>query len=329
MPFRIPSVLKKNAILIATIVYWFLLLYIVTETVYWFIALRQQNQLITTYRKMELQASDPYYRTKLEAIADEEKRKAFQYAGEGVAFLLFILVGAVFVYRAVRREFILTQQQQNFMMAITHELKTPIAITKLNLETMQKHRLEEQQQRKMIQKTLQETERLNTLANNILISSQLEGGKYKISREQLDISDITAGCLHDFQRRFPERPWHIQLPDNIYISGDAMLMQIMVNNLIENAIKYSPPRSPITLQLVKQNRLILLSVIDEGLGIPDTEKSKIFNRFYRVGNEEIRKTKGTGLGLYLCRKIAADHNADIKVTNNYPAGSIFTIQFKT
>jgi K+-sensing histidine kinase KdpD len=329
MPFRTPSVLKKNAILIATIVYWFLLLYIVTETMYWFIALQQQNRLITSYRMMELQAADPYYKIKLEAITDEERRKTFQYIGEGVAFLLFILVGAVFVYRAVRRQFIVTQQQQNFMMAITHELKTPIAITKLNLETMQKHRLEEQQQRKMIQMTLQETERLNALANNILISSQLEGGGYKISREQLDVSSITAGCVHDFQHRFPDRKWNVEISEDIYISGDAVLMQIMINNLLENAIKYSPPKSAITLQLIKQNRLILLNVMDEGPGVSDNEKSKIFNRFYRVGNEEIRKTKGTGLGLYLCRKIAADHNADIKVTNNYPSGSIFTIQFKT
>ena len=105
-------------------------------------------------------------------------------------------------------------------------------------------------------------------------------------------------------------------------------MQIMINNLLDNAIKYSPKESTIGFRLMKQSHSIGLHVTDEGPGIPDTEKKKIFGRFYRIGNEAIRKTKGTGLGLYLCKKIAADHHAEISVTNNDPTGCDFAIYFK-
>jgi two-component system sensor histidine kinase CiaH len=213
-------------------------------------------------------------------------------------------------------------------MAITHELKTPLAVTKLNLETLQKHKLDEQRQQKLLQMTMQETERLIALANNILISSQLEGGGYKVSREELDISSLAEGCVQDFNHRFPGFNWLIDIEPDLAISGDTLLLQIMINNLLENAVKYSPKQSRIDFRLAKHAASIDLSVIDQGPGIPEPEKKKIFERFYRMGNESVRKTKGTGLGLYLCRKIAEDHNATISVSNNPDGGSNFTIHFK-
>lgn len=116
------------------------------------------------------------YQNAISRIEFDRKRNTTKYVSEGITFLALILLGAVFVYRAVRQQIKLQQQQQNFMMAITHELKTPIAVAKLNLETLQKHQLEETKRQKLIQMTLQETTRLNNLASNILVSSQLEGG---------------------------------------------------------------------------------------------------------------------------------------------------------
>ncbi len=174
------GILKKKRLAVATIGYWFLLLYIIAALIWWFIALQQQSHQMAMYKMIELKADDPAFLQKEDIITTEEKRKNAQYIGEGSIFLLVILIGAVFVYRSVRRQIKMTQQQQNFMMAITHELKTPIAIAKLNLETLQKHKLEEGKQQKLILATLQEANRLNTLTNNILISSQLEDGGYKL-----------------------------------------------------------------------------------------------------------------------------------------------------
>ncbi|MEJ0081145.1 MAG: ATP-binding protein [Puia sp.] len=117
------------------------------------------------------------------------------------------------------------------------------------------------------------------------------------------------------------------LEPDLYISGDPLLIQILVNNLIDNAVKYSPPDSPITIHLKKTGDLGILELIDEGSGIPKKEQKRIFQKFYRVGNENTRIAQGTGLGLYLSRKIARDHRMRIEVSDNQPKGTIFTVRF--
>lgn len=323
------EIFTKKRLVLASIVYWFLLAYIVVALVFWFIELEKQNRRMATYKTGELKKDDPAFQDKYAAIYDEKKRKTTQYIGEGCTFLVVILFASIFVYQAVRRQIRLQQQQENFMMAITHELKTPIAVAKLNLETLLKYHLDEAKQQKLMQATLQETNRLNTLASNILVSSQLEGGRYRISIEELDFSELVRTSVTDFKNRFPDRHWRINIDPEIDIAGDALLLQIMVNNLIENAVKYSPKEGAITCSLQTVHKTVLLQVIDEGTGIPDSEKKKIFEKFYRIGNETIRTTKGTGLGLYLVKKIVKDHHGTIRVTNNLNRGCNFTVSFTT
>lgn len=313
-----------------TFTYWMLLLYIVAALAWWFISLEKQNNQIALLKYEVAGSLAPQQRTASEeVIAKEISRNHGKYIAEGVTFLILIFIGAAFVYRSVRRQFRLQQQQQNFMMAVTHELKTPIAVARLNLETMQKYNLDPEKQKKLIRTTLDETGRLNFLTNNILIASQMEGTGYQSSKEELDLSALLKDCLQDFRNRFPERVFNEEVEEDTDLKGDALLLQMMINNLLENAMKYSPKESPVTATLKKYRSGIELQVMDEGPGISDEEKKKIFMKFYRVGNESTRKTKGTGLGLYLCRKIAADHNADISVTNHLPHGSKFVIVFKT
>lgn len=311
----------------ATGVYWFLLLYIVSALVWWFIILENQSSLMSDLQIRQLDPEAPAYKSKLVAIQLEKSRNQTKYVLEGITFLALILVGAVFVYRAVRRQLNMQQQQQNFMMAITHELKTPIAVAQLNLETMLKYQLDEHRTQKLLQMTLQELKRLNDLANNVLVSSQLEDGRYKISSEEIDFSALVRNSVLEFKTRFPDWNWETDLQEETDIVGDALLLEIMVNNLLENAVKYSPKGKMIKARVHKRDSSVILEISDEGPGIPDEEKPKIFQKFYRIGNEQTRTKKGTGLGLYLCKKIAEDHNADILVTDNNPAGSNFIVQF--
>jgi signal transduction histidine kinase len=320
---------KKKRLAVATTVYWILLAYIVTGLAWWFIALQTQNHQMTQYRLQQLKMDDPNFEPRRALILTEENSKTAGYIGEGCTFLLLILVGALFVYREVRRQIRLQLQQQNFMMAVTHELKTPIAVTKLNLETLQKRQLDEARQQKMIQAALQETNRLDTLANNILVVSQLEVGEYSQAKEPLDLSALTHQSMLDYRRRFPERRWQENIESGCEVTGDVLLLQMLVNNLVENALKYAPKEGLVTFALEHKGRHVQLSVKDEGPGIPDEEKKKIFGKFYRSGQEKTRQTKGTGLGLYLCQKIAEDHRATLKVTDNSPIGSIFTVLFKS
>jgi signal transduction histidine kinase len=318
----------------ATILYWTLLIYIIAALVWWFITLEKQNDEMKRLQTSQLSATvdstaNPViYNSTVQKINDGYKRNRTKYIGEGSIFLLLILVGAAFVYRSVRRQFYIQLQQQNFMMAVTHELKTPISVIRLNLETMQKYSLDAEKQKKLLGVMLKETLRLNFLTNNILIASQLEGGGYQFSKEELDLSDLLKDCILDFRTRFPEKEFRSQIEQGVDIKGDALLLQMMINNLLENAVKYSPRETPVTASLKKENETIKLSVVDEGPGIAEEEKKNIFSKFYRIGNEATRKTQGTGLGLYLCSKIAHDHNGDISVTNNTPRGSNFAVTFK-
>ena len=323
------SIFKTKKLASITIIYWVLLTYIVAALVWWFIALQRQNEKMTLLLLNELKLDDISYIQKAEEILDARDRKNAQYVGEGITFFVLILIGAVFVYRAVRRQLKLSQQQENFMMAVTHELKTPIAITKLNLETLQKRKLEEAQQQKLIGNTLQETERLNSLCNNILLASQFEAGAYKVAKTRVNLSEIVAQSVEKFKTRFPQRKIISNVEERNELKGEEILLKMLVNNLIENAIKYSPKNTLIEVNLMEMSDKISLAVSDEGPGIAEEEKERIFDKFYRVGNETTRTAKGTGLGLYLCKKIAKDHNATIRVSDNNPQGSVFTVTFKT
>jgi two-component system, OmpR family, sensor histidine kinase CiaH len=321
------SLYRKKRLTIATVVYWLLLIYVVAALVWWFIALQLQNQQVTALRLGQISRGDPAYIQKAEKIRDEQKRRTARNIGEGSTFLLVIAVGAIFLYRAVMRQIRLQQQQQNFMMAVTHELKTPISVAKLNLETLQKYHLDDARKEKIIRSSLQEIERLHTLTGNILVSAQLESGYYQSDKEDLSLSELVRTATGEFIRRYPNRSWNTAIDPDIFIHGDPLLLQILVNNLLENAIKYSPAESELSVGLRATDHQVLLQIADGGPGIPSRETKRIFQKFYRIGNESTRTAQGTGLGLYLCGKIAAGHRAQIRVSANQPAGSIFTVTF--
>jgi two-component system, OmpR family, sensor histidine kinase CiaH len=309
-----------------TIVFWFLLLYLLAALAWWFIELLQQNEEMYAFKKDLVHASDPSYPLMMQRIEAERSRNIAQYIGEGATFLVLTLAGALFVYRATRRQIRMNAQQQNFMMAVTHELKTPIAVAKLNLETLRRHQLDPEKQQKIIGTTLQETNRLNDLCNNILLSSQLEAGGYQLNPENCNLQSLVEETVQSFRERFPQRELVLDAATPIFVQVDVLMLRLAINNLVENAIKYAPADKPIRVYLQLSEGQANLSVSDEGSGIPDAEKKRVFDRFYRIGDEKTRHTKGTGLGLYLTRKIIEDHGGRIFVRDNSPRGSNFVIQ---
>ncbi len=300
-------------------IYWILLAYIVAALIFWFITLNNQNQLMSELKTQSFPDRAP-------TIKNESKRKELQYAGEGATFLLVIVAGAIFFYKAVKKQFKISQEQQYFMMAITHELKTPIAIAKLNLETMQKRKLDDQQQQRLLHNTLHETTRLDTLCNNMLISSQIEAGGYRFVREEINLGKLLNDCTEDFTLRYPLRNFEKKIEEDIIITGDKMLLQIAFNNLLENAVKYSGRETAVLVTLELHDTVAEVQVIDAGPGIANDEKKKVFEKFYRIGNEATRRAKGTGLGLYITKKIIKNHGGNIFAQDNTPAGSTFAIQ---
>lgn len=314
-----------------TFFYFFLFVYTIAALLWWGYMLFEQSHEITRFEKMALELrinpeKHPVaYEIGIKQVENREKMRSWKYWGEGLTFLLVILTGAAFVYQAVRNQMKLSQQQHNFMMAVTHELKSPIAVARLNLETLQKRKLDTEQQQKLIGNTLRETNRLNHLCNNMLLASQFESRQYQLVKEPLDFSGLLRQCLNDARERIHTHQITDDIVPEVWLRGDPLLLQIAVNNLVENASKYSPPDTVIHVSLMQDQQYVVLRVSDEGIGIAPEERQKIFAKFYRIGNENTRKTKGTGLGLFLTMKIIQQHGGTIRVMDHERKGSIFEI----
>jgi signal transduction histidine kinase len=313
-----------------TSIYLLLLAYIVVALGFWELSLQKQSgriyaqEVLTLRSQVDSTQSPVQFNQQLVLLQSNLKSRTIQYIGEGSAFLIVILIGAFVVYTSFRRRILLSRQQNNFMLSVTHELKSPIAAMKLNLQTLEKHKLDENNKTKLIGRCIKEANRLNDLCNNVLFTSQIDGRQYKQAKEPFNLSEMVEQVVEQYAARYPQR-FEEEIDTGCHIVGDVVMLQIALNNLLENAIKYTPQDKPISVMLHKKENTATIQVIDEGAGIPEVEKKKIFNKFYRVGNEESRKTQGTGIGLYLVHKVIQQHKGRIIVKDNTPSGAIFDI----
>ncbi len=318
--------IKARPLRIIFIFYWFLLAYILAALIFWYIDLNAQNKELTRLRLNTVGANDTQYIQRVNHIQKARDRKITQYISEGITFLLMILAGAAYVFRIIKKQLIQSEQQKNLMIAITHELKTPIAITRLNLETMQMRKLEFPQQQKLIRSSIQEANRLNTLCSNMLFMSQLNSGDSTLTNETINFSNLAHDCAADFITRYPDRKIESDMQSEIIITGDKLLLQLAINNLLDNAIKYSGKEDVVLIKVFKENKKVKLQVIDQGIGIKELEKKKVFEKYFRGS---AMQAKGTGLGLYLTKEIVKQHRGIISIKNNQQRGSTFEIQLKS
>ena len=314
-----------------TIAYTLMFAYVIASIVFWGYSLNKQNKLIYTLEKEKIeliQKTDNHIiiDKELEAIRQRKIRRTKQYMGEGSTFILITLLTAGIVYYAYYRQRSLAKLQQNFMLSVTHELKTPIAGIKLNLQTLEKRKLDEETQKKLMSSSITETNRLNDLCNNILVSTQLESTKKAIYNEDVEMKGLILDVIGQIQQRYPTCMVTSHLmKDDFYIKGDSSLWKLVVSNLVENARKYSS--GPIEVVLEKQNRKVVLAVKDQGVGIPDNEKEKIFDKFYRVPTGNVHDVKGFGLGLNYVKIMMKNLKGNVDVESELGKGSKFTLTF--
>lgn len=315
-----------------SVLYFLLLGYMVTSLLFWGHSLDKQSDIIykndiyVLNRNIDSLAQPDFYRTELSSIKERENTRKRQYLGEGTTFLIIILIGASVVYSSIRNNNKLVKQQTNFILSITHELKSPIAAIKLNLQTLTKRKLDEEMQSKLLERSITESNRLDDLCNNLILASQMENRHFKPENEQFDFSALLIQSVKMYEVR-DKHQFIADIQQECFAVGDKLLWSLAINNLIENATKYASTDTKITVSLHQQDADLVMCVEDEGEGISDEEKGKIFNKFYRVGNENSRKTKGTGLGLYLTSKIIQQNKGAIIVRDNQPKGTIFEVVF--
>ncbi len=249
--------------------------------------------------------------------------------GEGSVFLFLLCVGAYFIHASIKNEDKLKEQQQNFLLSVTHELKSPLAAIKLSLQTIVKRDLAKQMQTSLLNNSLKDIERLDDLVENMLLATKIESRTYSFPKEEFDFSELVTKITDRLQIHScgNQQLINTKITPELKIIGDPFALSSVVTNLVENAVKYSGPCAEVAVKLCQNDGKPVLTVSDNGLGIPDHEKMLIFDKFYRVGDENVRKSKGTGLGLFIVKEVLQNHDADISVYDNVPQGAIFEVKF--
>lgn len=261
-------------------------------------------------------------------LKNEYQRQEWMIMGEAVVFIITLVIGIWLINRSFSREIEAAEQRRNFLLSITHELKSPIASIRLVLETLLKRQLRPDQVAKFGQSALKETDRLNTLVNDLLLSAKLETA-YQLHLTKVDLVELFSEIVGRLREKYPHSKFEIYQEDHIpLIEGDEPGLTSVALNLIENAVKYSPKPAHITVRTYCENEFIVIEVADRGIGISEKDKKRIFDKFYRVGSEDTRKTKGTGLGLYIVQQLVKMHGGTISVKDNTPQGTIFKIKLK-
>ncbi len=255
------------------------------------------------------------------------RNKIFMIVGEGGVFLLLLFLGIWWIKKNVWQDLKRAQKEKNFLLAVTHELKTPIAAIRLNSQTLKNRKLSEEQSQDLCTDIITESNRLETLVNNILLATQFEQNTVLGNWQKTDLSALVEAQIKRFQQLFPERTVNSNIHSNIFLQAEENMLVSLLFNLLENANKYSPVSEPISVLLKGSDHIVLLEISDFGIGIPNEERKSIFEKFHRVGNEETRSQKGTGLGLYIVKEICKAHKAEITINDNSPRGSRFQITF--
>ena len=249
-------------------------------------------------------------------------------AGEGSVFLILLLGMLFLTLRGIRRDLLFARTQRNFLMAVTHELRTPIAAIKLQLQTLVREGIDAGQREHLRAQALLEADRLAVLADKVLLATSAEEGVLNLDQKELDVMELLRTVIE--RARIQIAPNHdlvLNGPERFLAHSDAQALRSIADNLIENAAKYSSEGSTIRIDVVKGREGWRLLVTDQGPGIPATERDRIFEKFYRGGNEETRNAKGTGLGLYIVQRLTQRLGGAISVEQGHPQGAIFGISF--
>ena len=302
--------------------WWSLLLYQKTKEAFKAEKTLLQEQYIAKGGSSEtFETWDEYLKLKR-----KNDRQRTMIMSEGGVLLLVLIIGIWLVYRNFQKEAEVTRQQRNFLLSITHELKSPIASMRLALETFLKRQLNQEQISRLAGNAVLEADRLNALVENLLLAARIEG-ELKLVSEELDFSFWLQQFVEKAKVRYPQVHMETQIEADVVLMADPGAMTSIVQNLIENAVKYAGDSKRIDIQLSCKNNSAILKLMDTGIGISDKEKSKVFDKFYRVGNEETRETKGTGLGLYIVKMLTESQKGQISILDNQPRGTQFVLKF--
>lgn len=222
----------------------------------------------------------------------------------------------------------LEQAQLEFFSAVSHELKTPLTVIKGQTEGMILNVGDYQDRNKYLSRSLEIINTMQNMVQEILTVSHIKSSNMDIRKECIDFSAMLSREYMSFEDMIVDKRinWNENISTNLKIMGDKSLIQNVINNLVSNAISYSPEESSITITALNRNGNVVFELENTGVHIPESEISKLFDAFYRIEHSRNRKTGGSGLGLYIVKTILEQHHAIYSI-NNTSNGVLFSIQF--
>jgi signal transduction histidine kinase len=247
---------------------------------------------------------------------------------EGSFLMIVILGGVLLIFVFWGKQAKLNRLQSNFVSSVSHELKSPLASIQLYLETMKLQKVSPEEVQEFVEIMLTDTERLSSLIDNIMEASGADPKGLKLHFQPVALKPFLDEILEGHQRRFAEKgvQVHFEVQDCPPLQLDKRAMKMVFNNLIGNALRYSPDGSPFTIRVKENGKFCDIDFIDSGMGLSGKDCKKVFGKFYRVQNKETQNIEGAGLGLYLTREIVKNHKGKIKAASEGQGkGSTFTV----
>jgi len=257
----------------------------------------------------------------------DQSNKMIMIIGEGSVFFLILLFGLWKIRQSIQNDILVSKRQNDFLLSVTHELKTPLTSNKLLLQTLFKRdSLEREKQKSLITQAIQENNRLEEMIENILTAARIENHRLNLNLEHIDLSNEIKRIVANWSSSRVEIDLAIE--ENVMANVDLFVIETVLSNLLDNALKYAGKGASIEVYLYQKEGKIVWGVKDNGIGIPPQYKSDIFNKFVRIGNEETRLQKGTGLGLFIVKNLILMHGDQISYLANTPRGAHFKITRK-
>ncbi|MDE6318923.1 MAG: HAMP domain-containing histidine kinase, partial [Lachnospiraceae bacterium] len=229
----------------------------------------------------------------------------------------------------IERERMLEQAQLDFFSAVSHELKTPITVIKGQLEGMLLNVGKYKEREKYLARSLEVVKAMEGMVQEILTISRIKSSETVLQEEIFDFSDMVKREYGLFEDMVVGKglEWHEDIQQGLMLQGDKALLEKVVNNLVSNAIHYSPKGSDIFITVRSWNGKIQFSIENTGAHLPEDDIPKLFDAFYRVERSRSRQTGGSGLGLYIVKMILEQHGADYQIRNT-EQGVCFIVDFR-
>lgn len=247
----------------------------------------------------------------------------------GILLFALLIAGVtlnmIFLIREIKRN----EQHDSFINAVTHELKTPVASIRLYLETLKKREPDPEKRREFYDVMLADSDRLLGTIEQVLQAGRTGSARKLSHKTRIDMAELVSDCIGIARLRhhLPEQAIEFSSFGNGSVEGDPNELKAAISNLLDNAIKYSGASVRIKASVTRSTDSVIVSVRDEGIGIPQPELKRIFKRFYRIPGVITQRIKGTGLGLFIVNSIARRHGG--KVSAQSPGtghGSTFTLE---